>query len=201
MTKFLSPLKNTYIFLRHGQTDYNLKRIFQGRIDIPLNEEGQKQAHQIALPVNINVVYSSPLRRAAETAEIVAKNHKLEHIIPDFRLVEKSGGVAEGKYLDDIQKEYANIWKKSIMDLDVDEILILTKYPEGESDYDVAMRLKELIEACERELEKQQILFVTHEDIIRAARYLFGMSKEEIYLGKPIHNCSVEIYTSYEPET
>lgn len=61
-------------FLRHGETDWNVKRLVQGSTDIPLNEYGRYLAKETAKgfkEIVIDVVYTSPLIRAKETAQLV----------------------------------------------------------------------------------------------------------------------------------
>ena len=68
------------ILVRHGETEWNVAEIFRGRIDIELNETGIKQAELLAKylsKVKIEAIYSSPLKRALKTAEIIAGHHKL----------------------------------------------------------------------------------------------------------------------------
>ena len=70
-------------FIRHGQTDQNSKGNVQGRKDFPLNEEGRKQAHQVASYLinnnyHFDVIYSSPLSRAYETAKIIQQDMNLD---------------------------------------------------------------------------------------------------------------------------
>ncbi len=76
------------IIIRHGETEWNVAEIFRGRMDIELNETGIKQAKLLAgymSKMKINAIYSSPLKRALKTAEIVAEPHKLEvNIAPDL---------------------------------------------------------------------------------------------------------------------
>ena len=60
---------------RHGETDWNIKGVLQGWIDVPINQLGRSQAIDLALSVEsagITAIWSSPLQRARETAEIVA---------------------------------------------------------------------------------------------------------------------------------
>lgn len=60
---------------RHGETDWNITGILQGWLDVPLNDNGRRQSFEIAdslAPWGFSAVCSSPLRRCAETAEIVA---------------------------------------------------------------------------------------------------------------------------------
>jgi len=63
-------------FVRHGETDANAKKIMMGqRIDEPLNEFGRRQAEELAslLPNSFDIIFSSPLKRTAQTAEIISK--------------------------------------------------------------------------------------------------------------------------------
>jgi broad specificity phosphatase PhoE len=69
------------ILARHGETEWNVTEVFRGRIDIDLNETGVKQAKLLAEYLSesaIEAVYSSPLKRARKTAEIIAQPHKLK---------------------------------------------------------------------------------------------------------------------------
>jgi broad specificity phosphatase PhoE len=71
----------TLIVARHGETDWNRENRFQGHADPPLNELGRRQSAELAESLvgdGITRVYTSPLRRAAETAEIVADRLGLE---------------------------------------------------------------------------------------------------------------------------
>ena len=67
---------NTVYLVRHGQTAWNREEIFRGRADIPLNETGRKEAlltGQYLRGVKVDSIYSSPLSRALETAETIAR--------------------------------------------------------------------------------------------------------------------------------
>jgi len=68
------------ILVRHGETAWNVAEVFRGRIDVELNETGLKQAELLAgylSSVRIDAVYSSPLKRALRTAEVIADRKKL----------------------------------------------------------------------------------------------------------------------------
>jgi probable phosphoglycerate mutase len=85
-------------FIRHGETDWNIERRAQGCIDIPLNEQGKKQAKAIAKRFSSgewDVIYSSPLSRAYNTAETIAGTIGLS-VKTDERLREISFGDTEG---------------------------------------------------------------------------------------------------------
>ncbi len=82
--------------VRHGQTDYNVEGRYGGRIDVPLNDTGIKQAqelHEKLKDIKFDLVYSSPLQRAIKTAEIICDNE----IIKDDRIIERDNGELEGK--------------------------------------------------------------------------------------------------------
>ena len=87
--------------IRHGQTELNQRQVLQGRSDHPLNEDGIKQAQDAAAAL-INVVFdhvfASPLKRAVQTAQIVAPD--IEPVIDD-RLIEMDYGPYEGTDLRD----------------------------------------------------------------------------------------------------
>lgn len=91
--------------VRHGQTDWNLKRIYQGRIDIELNSKGIEQANALQeklKDVKFDYVFCSPLKRALQTAQIIT-NH---HISIDERLIERCNGEFEGKKIEDCPTDY-----------------------------------------------------------------------------------------------
>ena len=69
------------ILVRHGETEWNVAEIFRGRVDIELNETGIRQANLLAEYLNhveLDAVYSSPLKRALKTAQAIASYHNLE---------------------------------------------------------------------------------------------------------------------------
>ena len=85
--------------IRHGETYWNEHRLLQGRSDIELNENGRTLAGETGMTldqVDFNIIYSSPLIRAYETACLV-RGHRSTQIIRDDRLMEISFGDYEGK--------------------------------------------------------------------------------------------------------
>lgn len=96
------------ILTRHGQTDWNLQRRFQGQQDRPLTELGIEQANQLAARlqmVPIDAIYSSPLQRAHRTAEIIAAAHNMP-VITDPRLSEMAWGIFEGLTKEEVLMRY-----------------------------------------------------------------------------------------------
>lgn len=70
-------MKKIYL-IRHGETESNRKGIFRGRLDIPLSQNGKEQAEDLKRyfeNIPVNIVYTSPLQRAVETAETVFPGH------------------------------------------------------------------------------------------------------------------------------
>jgi len=92
-------LRTRFIFLRHGETDWNAHGLSQGNVDVPLNERGWAQARAAAAALRgwgIATVVHSPLLRARDTAAVVAGMLGLElHEDPDLR--EAAFGVQEGQ--------------------------------------------------------------------------------------------------------
>jgi broad specificity phosphatase PhoE len=88
----------TLVLWRHGQTDYNLERRFQGQSDMPLNELGRQQAAQAArylATMEPSAIFSSDLSRATVTADALARLTGLP-VQLDKDLRERSGGSWEG---------------------------------------------------------------------------------------------------------
>ena len=80
--------------IRHGETDWNTKRLLQGATDIPLNQNGIEAARLTAealKEIPFDEIYTSPLQRAVQTAEIMRGDRRIP-IIKDERLKEISFG-------------------------------------------------------------------------------------------------------------
>ncbi len=88
------------LLLRHGQSTANASGVWQGQLDFPLSEEGRRQgttAGRALKGARISGIYASPLSRAFETAEIVAREAGFSgEVIPMLGLSERHGGVLEG---------------------------------------------------------------------------------------------------------
>jgi len=101
---------------RHGETDANAEGRVQGSIDEPLNERGREQAHELAreaATLGLRALYTSQLRRARETAEIVGEEIGLEPRV-DERFAESWRGEWEGRLIADIKAEDPEGWRGSL---------------------------------------------------------------------------------------
>lgn len=99
------------LLLRHGQSEWNSVRRWQGRADSPLTRLGRRQAEQCADDVaasghRFGGVWASSLRRAHETAEIIAARLDLGPVRADDRLVEADAGEWQGLTPDEIDERY-----------------------------------------------------------------------------------------------
>ncbi len=97
--------------IRHGQTELNIRNALQGRSDHPLNETGIRQAEEAAerlRGISFDIVYSSPLIRAVQTAEILAPDRKP---VIDERLIEMEYGPYEGKSLRELGPEVMTFFR------------------------------------------------------------------------------------------
>lgn len=105
-----STLSTKLILLRHGQTNWNVERRYQGQTDTPLNDTGRQQARQAGHEIKrhyspIEAIYSSDLSRALETARIVGQVIGLQPQT-DARLREMHLGEWEGQLLDTVKETY-----------------------------------------------------------------------------------------------
>jgi len=124
------------VLIRHGETEWNVADIFRGRTDIELNETGLRQAKLLAEylgNVKIDAIYSSPLKRASKTAEIIASYHKLDIDI-DPGLTDFNFGKWQGLSHQEVKDKYKELYTGWINHPD------RVKMPAGESLDDVRKR-------------------------------------------------------------
>lgn len=167
--------KDFYIF-RHGETDYNREKRWQGcGIDTELNENGLKQAEKLIEtlePKNLQIIYSSPLKRAIKTAEIVAEALGVEvKIIKDLR--EANLGETEGMRKDEVAvrfQEVYNLWyneEKDYVDI---------AFPGGETKRQIHQRMINVLEN----------LLKTKENVIGIASHGSSIRYLLFFLGKTL---------------
>ena len=166
--------------VRHGQTDWNVEGRYQGRCDTHLNEVGIMQAREIASKINnkkFDVVFSSPLKRAYETAQILTD----QDIIVDDRLMERSNGDFEGKLKTEIEG------KIDFNDPSENRI---------ENINDFRNRIEDFFLDITKNYKDKNVLVVTHGGVCIYARCFFeGEPLDGDYSNYKVSNCE---YLEYE---
>ncbi|MEH7799647.1 histidine phosphatase family protein [Bacillus pumilus] len=143
----------TICLVRHGETDWNAAKRIQGRTDIPLNDTGKWQTEQTGLYLKNarwDVVISSPLTRAKETAHLILKHVDAPLVIMDD-FIERDYGDAEGMSFEERQKLFPD-----------------KQYPNMEPLETIQDRMVEGIEKVRAAYPNQQVLIVAHGAAIHA---------------------------------
>ena len=175
--------------LRHGQTDWNAKHLFQGRADeCGLNKDGITQASKARDEIRdlvFDAIISSPLKRAQQTAKIVSEGRKEKYIL-DQRLAERSYGDFEGKDYS-VCPSYDVLWDYKIKDT--------SRLGNVEPVEEVFNRVGELIEDLKRQFPDGTVLLVCHGGIFKAVHYYInGFDEETDLLGFHVGNCQIGQY-------
>ncbi|HZT16559.1 MAG TPA: histidine phosphatase family protein [Gaiellaceae bacterium] len=140
------------LLARHGETDWNREGRFQGWADPPLNDTGRAQARALAERLRntpFDAVYSSDLRRAHETAEIVAAPHRVP-VVADAELREIDVGSWSGLTRPEIEERFGGV------------------RADGETREQHAARVLAAVERIARDHAGARILMVTHGGTMRA---------------------------------
>jgi broad specificity phosphatase PhoE len=169
--------------VRHGQTDWNKERLIQGRIDIPLNEEGIKQARITKKKlegIELDAIYVSPLTRAKQTAAIIAEGRNVPLFI-DERIQEEYYGDLEGK------PRSGEIYLKQRQSF-------FKRYPHGEGYLDVVARVYPFLNEIKEKHKGQNVLLVCHGGMSRVINtYFFDMENDE-FVTFGLDNCEIAKY-------
>lgn len=171
-------------FARHGETIWNAESRVCGLTDLELTERGREQAEHLAEEVDgcaIDLILSSPLKRAYETAEIVAQRHGIPIQI-EPRLIEQNYGIYEGKD----RKDPGFLANKRCF---------AYRYPGGESMMQVAYRIYGLIEEIKEKYAGKNILLVSHGGVCRVVRTYFQDVTNDEFFHDSVGNC---VLTKFE---
>lgn len=170
-------MKKIYI-ARHGETEMNAKGIWQGQtIDVSLNDEGRKQAKTLAdilKDKNIEVIYTSPMKRAFETAKIVGDVCKV-NTIKENGLIEGHFGIAEGKTKETIGK-HIHTYKRWIS---LEEENMDVFFEGGETKRQIQKRALNAIDNILKS-PHDNIAVVCHSMIVRLILLHLGLSLQKI---------------------
>lgn len=176
--------------IRHGETEWNKEKRLQGRSDIELNDYGIELAEITAealKDVKFDMIYSSPLKRAYKTAEIIRRDRNVE-ILTDDRLKEMCFGEYEGKITGTLPDEF---WKF------FDDPVNFRPANGGESYEDVVKRASSFIdEIVVPASEKyERMLIVAHGALNKALMITLNhQGIEDYWSGVFQKNCCVNIY-------
>lgn len=142
-------------FIRHGRTSWNKDKRAQGSSDIHLDQDGRKEAEKLAQHLDRNewdVIVSSHLARAKQTADIIAETLGIEVLI-DQRLREASGGLIEGTTEQERIEKWGENWRALDLGIEAEEIVVA--------------RAREAITEFEENFHGKNILIVSHGSFLR----------------------------------
>ncbi|MCP1225033.1 histidine phosphatase family protein [Sebaldella sp. S0638] len=170
--------KNTeFLFVRHGITELNVKKVYFGQLNPPLIAEGIQQIHNAKKNVadeSISLFYSSDLKRCTESAEIINEHLNLNIIEkPGFR--ELNFGIFEGLSHQELMGRYpeeAELFFKNWENYQI---------PDGESIHDFMMRAVNEIEDIKKSHKGEKILITTHSGVIQAVLSFYFTGNLEAY--------------------
>lgn len=174
-------------FVRHGQTDWNIKNRLQGASNIPLNSTGIEQAHILANKLqstHFDYIISSPLNRALDTANIINQNRNIP-LITNSSLLERSFGCLEGIKGDEYDKNLFWDYFKNY------------KYNDVEPVQDFFYRIHHCLDTLIKKYQEKTLLIVSHNGVNIATNcYFNGFPKDMNILNIKLDNCSFEVYNT-----
>lgn len=181
------------IFVRHGETDGNLRKVYQGRSEVSLNETGRKQAEELGSMLkdyNLTKVYSSPQKRCRETLEGILKSGEInpsETVYSD-NLREIDFGRWENMTCGEIEKLFPGEWRAFIENFEE------FSFPEGEAFREFYFRCTCFLEELKQNSEHERILVVTHGGVIRGLfSSILSLGTKGFYSMNPKHGAYSEI--------
>ena len=174
------------ILVRHGQTEMNAQKLYFGKLNPPLNDLGICQAYEAKnklLNIDYDNIYSSPLERARQTAEIC--NYLNKDIIFNSNLEEINFGIFEGLTFKEIAEKYPNEVKK------MEEDWKGYNYITGESPKEMFQRAISFLKTLDY---TKTNLIVTHWGIINCIISYFISGSLDSYWKFKIQNASIVIF-------
>ncbi|MEE9324804.1 MAG: histidine phosphatase family protein [Dehalococcoidia bacterium] len=149
--------------MRHGQTPWNRDGRFRGRSELGLDERGFKQAQAVAKHIAsypVSAIYSSPLRRAIETAEAIAQALGLT-VEPVDGLTDIDFGQWQGLSPDELSEEHRELYRRWLASPH------LVRPPQGESLEEVSSRALKAVKQIAERHENETVVTVSHEGVGR----------------------------------
>jgi len=184
--------------MRHGQAYNNVQKLLVGRnLESHLTDLGREQVRntsQILKTINIDQIYSSPVIRTVETAEIVSDIVNMP-FQKDERLFEIELGKLVGMYYEDLINKHGNLFVKFYSDDDNENSLLEF---EVESFRAVKQRISELLKEIAIKHQNENVLLVSHLDPIKAAISLIMNIKPSSVYNIQVSNASLNIFKNYD---
>ena len=175
------------LLVRHGETEWNSLSRFQGQIDIPLNDEGLRQARRLSARFEgwgPSVIYSSPLSRARKTAELIAVGASQAPFVLLDGLAEMGFGSWEGRSIREVESEDPGRFKEWM------NSPFECPPPEGEPHGLLEKRVRESLEEI-TSAEGERMVVVSHGGILRIIlALLFDIPLSTVWRMR-VTNCSV----------
>lgn len=169
----------TFYIIRHGQTNWNVKKLIQGHVDIPLNKTGEKQAEEakkLLSGIYFDAVFSSDLLRAKRTAELIAMEQKI--VVQETKLLrEQYYGSFQGKQV----KEYLDTFRKYIRNMKkITHTQRKTlKVGDRETDEKLIQRVILFLREAAVAYKGKTVLVVTHGGVMRTLLVHLGFATYE----------------------
>ncbi|KAF8012429.1 hypothetical protein BT93_I0553 [Corymbia citriodora subsp. variegata] len=176
------------IVVRHGQTDWNADYRIQGHLDVKLNETGRRQtsvvADRLSKECEISAIYSSDLKRAMETAEVIAATCGVVEVIKDPDLREQNPGKLQGLSEGEATNIYPQIFKAYRSSRWDQEI------PGGESKDQVYQRCTSRLQKIGLKHKGERIVVVTHGTVLRS---IYRRARPKDGPAPKVQNASISI--------
>ena len=170
------------LFTRHGQTEWNVLGKVQGRVDIPLNATGAEQAETIRCSLAytpFDIILTSPLKRATETARIIRGSRDIEiKTIPE--LIERDFGEFEG--LASSQFDFNAFWsyRQNL------------QYKKAENIQDFFERIFNILSHIREQYKGRKVLIVSHGGVSIPVKCFFdGIPDLDTLVNLGVKNCEV----------
>jgi len=169
-------------YVRHGQSEWNVANKICGSTDVPLTDKGRQQAKESAqniidVGIKADMIISSPLSRALETAKIISEITGIPYRAEE-QLTEQNFGKYEG------------VSPRSDPEFQSAKAQFVNSYEGGESMLKLAQRIYNLLDSIKADKDKTYIL-VAHNGIARVVKSYFEDMTNEEYAAFGVRNCSV----------
>lgn len=178
---------NRVSLIRHGETEWNTSGRWQGILPVPLNDMGREQARKLASALRrdtIQMIYTSDLSRASETAQIIAETLAIPVLI-DERLRELDIGVFQGLTVEEILQRHA-VEYADFMAQPIAYVL-----PQGESREHMGQRMKAAWNDFISQTDKEHIAIVSHGGAIKMLLSVLWPGQAEVFHSYDIPNTSI----------